>query len=125
MAPSDATTHIPTRIKMNEIESKNIHTKTDRRVDREITNLFEVTEMRIHCTTNCFQEFKPLFCFNVGKGSYLHIWALNYEGSEITRMLHPHSESEIMVMVDAAAYQIEASLLKSWARTMKFLNIHT
>lgn len=57
----------------NEQNWKQEYTKTNRRVDREITNLFEVTEMSIHCTTNCFQEFKPLFCFNIGKGSYLHI----------------------------------------------------
>lgn len=66
MAPSDVKAHIP---------SGNRRTKTQKSswivgsIIRRNSNiyLFKVTKMSIHCTTNCFQKFKSLFCFNIGK----------------------------------------------------------
>lgn len=94
------------------------------------TYLFKVTEMCIHCSTNCFQEFKSLFRFNSGKCSYLNGESQYIEpsGTAITNYLantymayHEEFGYRHNKKINKINYQMKASLFKRAPCIMKFL----
>lgn len=75
--------------------------------------------MGIHRTTNCFQKFKPLFCFNIRNRSYL-----GKKDDRFTIAGSYYLTSIRMVTVESEenfTHQTKASLLKRRSCSMKIL----